>query len=999
VHAPDETPIGSHTDTALEVVRRLVAERLELPIATIENESRLLDDLHLNSISVAQLVAEAARHLNLSPPSAPTNYANATISEIAKALEATARAVSADDDSDAETNPTGVDEWVREFSVEFVERALPRREGLHEAGDWRILASPDHPLKVAVERSFAHSGAGRGVVVLLPPDPDESHVNLLLDGAREAMKGGDDFRFVLVGGAASFARTVHLEAKNLHTCVVEVPPEHPDAAAWVLAEALAARGYAEAHYTSDGRRWEPVLRPLEFEPDECELPLTTSDVLVVTGGARGITAECALRLARESGARLAIFGLSQPTADDEIITNLERMKAAGIDFRYYSVDVTNAAATREAVREVEKDLGPVTAILHGAARNVPCLIENLNSKAISETVAPKIQGAQNLLAAINPEHLRLFITFSSIIARTGLPGEAHYGLANEWLTRLTTQWQTTHPHCRCLAIEWSVWSGVGMGARLGTVDSLVRRGITPIPVEKGLDSLRKLLCRKSGNVAAVVMGRLRDMPTLKVERPELPFLRFLEKPRVYYPKIELVVDAELSTATDPYLDDHIFRGERLLPAVMGMEAMAQVFMALTETNEPPAFEQVKFERPVVISEGAAHTIRVAALVRAVGSVEVVLRSSETGFQVDHFRAMCRVASAPLDQALRTVDPRTIGLDPHHDLYGKVLFHTGRFQRLREYRALAATKCAAEIMPDGTTTWFGRYLPGGLVLGDPGARDAAIHAVQACVPQITLLPVAVERITGSLNSSAGGLFVHAHERARFANGFVYDVELTDIEGRVQERWERLHLRAISGTDFKGPWPEGLLTPYVERCLLELVPEANVSITFERDHSSDRRDRSTRAIERALGACGIIRRADGRPTSCDGRNVSASHCGDLTMAIAGHTPVGCDLELVTTRLSTIWSDMLGVERFKLAELISRETQETLDVAATRVWTSTECLKKAGVGTTAPLVFVSAAPNGWVLLASGELKIASGVVRRDGEKEDLAVALLTGGGDARV
>ncbi len=978
-------------------MRRLVAERLELPIATIENESRLLDDLHLNSISVAQLVAEAARHLNLSPPSAPTNYANATISEIAKALEAAAG--SADDDSDAETNPTGVDEWVREFSVEFVERALPRREGLHEAGDWRIVSSPNHPLKDSVERSFAHAGTGRGVVVLLPPEPDESHAGLLLDGAREALKGGDDFRFVLVGGAASFARTVHLEAKNLNTCVVQAPLEHPDAAAWVLAEALAARGYAEARYSSDGRRWEPVLRPLELETDEGELPLTKNDVLVVTGGARGITAECALRLARESGARLAIFGLSQPTADDEIITNLERMKAVGSDFRYYSVDVTNATATREAVREIEKDLGPVTAILHGAARNVPCLIENLTSKAISETLAPKIRGAQNLLAAINPEHLRLFITFSSIIARTGLPGEAHYGLANEWLTRLTEQWKTTHPHCRCLSIEWSVWSGVGMGARLGAVDELSRTGITPIPVEKGLDSLRKLLCRKSGNVAAVVMGRLRDMPTLKVERPELPFLRFLEKPRVYYPKIELVVDAELSTATDPYLDDHIFRGERLLPAVMGMEAMAQVFMALTETNNPPAFEQVKFERPVVIREGAAHTIRVAALVRAVGSVEVVLRSSGTGFQVDHFRAVCRLANGPLEQETRTVDPRTIGLDPHHDLYGRVLFHTGRFQRLREYRALAATECAAEIIPDGTTTWFGRYLPGGLVLGDPGARDAAIHAVQACVPQITLLPVAVERITGSLNASAGGLFVHAHERARFANGFVYDVELTDTEGRVQERWERLHLRTINGTDFKGPWPEGLLTPYVERCLLKLVPEASVSIIFERDHSSDRRDRSTRAIERALGACGIIRRADGKPTSSDGRYVSASHCGDLTMAVAGHAPVGCDLELVVTRSPAIWSDMLGVERFKLAELISREKQETLDVAATRVWTSIECLKKAGAGTTAPLVFVSAVPNGWILLTSGDLKIASGVVKTDGEKEDLAVALLTGGGDARV
>jgi len=119
----------------------------------------------------------------------------------------------------------------------------------------------------------------------------------------------------------------------------------------------------------------------------------------------------------------------------------------------------------------------------------------------------------------------------------------------------------------------------------------------------------------------------------------------------------------------------------------------------------------------------------------------------------------------------------------------------------------------------------------------------------------------------------------------------------------------------------------------------------------------------------------------------------------MAVAGHATVGCDLELVVTRPPEIWSNMLGVERFKLAEVISRETQETMDVAATRVWTSIECLKKAGAGMAAPLVFAGAQPNGWVLLVSGELKIASCVVKTESEKEDLAIALLTGGGDARV
>jgi enediyne polyketide synthase len=119
----------------------------------------------------------------------------------------------------------------------------------------------------------------------------------------------------------------------------------------------------------------------------------------------------------------------------------------------------------------------------------------------------------------------------------------------------------------------------------------------------------------------------------------------------------------------------------------------------------------------------------------------------------------------------------------------------------------------------------------------------------------------------------------------------------------------------------------------------------------------------------------------------------------MAVATHAPAGCDLELVTTRSPAIWSDILGVERFKLAELISHETQETLDVAATRVWTATECLKKAGAGMSAPLTFARVASNGWILLESGELKIASGVVQTEHVKEDLAIAVLTGGKDARV
>ena len=45
----------------IDLIRQLVADRAELPVAAIRDESRMLSDLHLNSITVAQLVSVAAR--------------------------------------------------------------------------------------------------------------------------------------------------------------------------------------------------------------------------------------------------------------------------------------------------------------------------------------------------------------------------------------------------------------------------------------------------------------------------------------------------------------------------------------------------------------------------------------------------------------------------------------------------------------------------------------------------------------------------------------------------------------------------------------------------------------------------------------------------------------------------------------------------------------------------------------------------------------------------
>ena len=59
-------------------------------------------------------------------------------------------------------------------------------------------------------------------------------------------------------------------------------------------------------------------------------------------------------------------------------------------------------------------------------------------------------------------------------------------------------------------------------------------------------------------------------------------------------------------------------------------------------------------------------------------------------------------------------------------------------------ALRAKSCDVEIGVDDAQ-YFGAFLPQRLMLGDAGARDAAIHAIQGCVPHHDLLPVGVDRI--------------------------------------------------------------------------------------------------------------------------------------------------------------------------------------------------------------------------------------------------------------
>lgn len=986
---------------ALETLRVLFAERVELPLSDVTAHTRPLDELHLSSITVTQISGEAARALGVVTPALGTNMATATIADIAEVLDA-ARA--GDDTAGGSTTVAGVAPWVRTFTLADASapclsptalatdfgaaresQELPGRDGSGSQG-WRYFGPPGDALARTVVEMLAAVGAREGVLLRVDDQDDDPQVDAMLSAARAAVASRGAF-VVLDGarGAAGLAKAVHLEHPDVPTTVIQLPLGGLEAidttAEQICRDVLSTQTFREVHYSRSGERTAPVLNPMSLADAGSVRVLGPDDVLLVTGGARGISLECAEAIAGDSGCSLALVGRTE--ADDpNVAAALERLTDGGVKAQYYAADVTSAESVRSAVGRVHDDLGPVTAILHGAGINQPAPLRSLTTQAFMSTLRTKVDGLEHLLAAVDTSRLRLLVAFGSIIGRAGLAGEAHYATANDRLRRRVEELQAQLPHCRCLTIEWSVWSGAGMGERLGVLDALVNAGIQPIPLDDGVAMLRRLLTTPQVPTTVVVMGRADSLPTISFAEVEVPLLRFLERPVVHVPGVELVVEADLSTEADPYLLEHDLDGALLFPAVMGMEAMAQAARVLVGDAAPTQFHDVRFEQPVVVTAGRKTTIRVAALAGEDG-VRVTLRSSETGYHTDHFTARLVVEEPgftdPVDHATHDRD-LLVPVDVAVDCYDEIMFQGPRFQAVRSYSSIEATSCIARIDISDRKDWFGTYLPADLLLTSPAARDAFMHGIQVCVPEATLLPAGGEALLGRpVPADHDHLWLHARERACEGDTFWYDLCAVDDHGHTYAEWHGLELHAVRTSRGDGPWRPELLGPYLER-RLRVGHDGGLRVGLQRDGSpsdlpgdglSRRRAETARVASTLLGMpADIAYRDDGRPSLPD-RHLSASHSDGVTMVAIAADALGCDLQTVAERDRQTWTDLLGGDGVDLASRCAETTGEGFDTSATRVWAAREAITKLG-RTVVPADLhptgKGIAEPGWVAFAHG-------------------------------
>jgi NAD(P)-dependent dehydrogenase (short-subunit alcohol dehydrogenase family) len=270
-------------------------------------------------------------------------------------------------------------------------------------------------------------------------------------------------------------------------------------------------------------------------PGESPLPVSRDSVVLITGGAMGVTAAVAKALAREAAPRLILVGRSPLPAVEpettrslrevsalrqhliaemrtsnpqvrpaeiegavraivkarEFHANLEEMKQYGSPVEYQSVDVRDQQRFTALIDDIYTRHGQIDGVIHGAGVIDDKRVANKTWESFERVFTTKVHGALALANSLRPSSLKFLVFFSSVSARLGNAGQIDYCAANEYLNKLAAHLNQRWP-ARVMAVNWGPWEG-------GMVSDELRsfyksEGVELIKLESGarwlLDELR-----------------------------------------------------------------------------------------------------------------------------------------------------------------------------------------------------------------------------------------------------------------------------------------------------------------------------------------------------------------------------------------------------------------------------------------------------------------------------------------------------------------------------
>jgi len=287
--------------------------------------------------------------------------------------------------------------------------------------------------------------------------------------------------------------------------------------------------WPEIGRTDDGRRWTASGFFTDAKVEENRCPYDREDVIVVTGGSRGVTSQCVLALMEKAPCKIVILGRAKITEDNmddqetaripdlremktliarrfkdsgqkvsfqdiekkakailaqrEMLHTFRTLEKTGCTVRYEACDVNNRDDLARVMERIEAELGPVRGIIHGAGLLADCKIWNKDMARFQAVLDTKYVGLYNLLSCVDKEKLKFVVSFSSVAGYFGNDGQMDYAAGNEFLDKFGHYFRRRYPGCKSVTINWGAWDG-------GMMDYIYRKTLTEkgyvlIPLEVG----------------------------------------------------------------------------------------------------------------------------------------------------------------------------------------------------------------------------------------------------------------------------------------------------------------------------------------------------------------------------------------------------------------------------------------------------------------------------------------------------------------------------------
>jgi NAD(P)-dependent dehydrogenase (short-subunit alcohol dehydrogenase family) len=502
---------------------------------------------------------------------------------------------------------------------------------------------------------------------------------------------------------------------------------------------------------------------------------------------------------------------SNVIANREMLDNISDFEVSGAKVIYKAVDVIDEKAVSNLLNDIYSTYNRLDGVVHGAGIIEDKYLSDISSESWDRVYNTKVQGLLILSKYVKSD-LKFLTVFSSVAGRYGNSGQANYATANEMMNRICSQIQNLwNDKVRVSSLCWGPWSATKFGAGMitpATEEKFAKQGVHLVSAYQG----QKLFHHQItiGNDVEIICGvapweseetKLGQYVIDKTIPTLLPLIQDTKINMLSGGKVG--IDVTLN-AKDAYLQDHIINGKPVFPFAMALELMSQsVAKAFGDNWVITGLQDCQLFKGIIVEEDTKDLtiVMTASHHGSADHMEVKVKMTSKNTPQPHYGATIILASN-LDNTNVTI-PAIAGNEvvlTAKQAYDDILFHGKVFQVIKNIELL--TEQGMEAVLSASTTKM-LLNSDGKWLFDPAIIDGIAQAsliYTGALKNSFVLPVSFGKITRYVTEFPEKTKMYFKVLNYTFEDILADVILTNEQGDVILTVD--NMRHIVTTSYKG-----------------------------------------------------------------------------------------------------------------------------------------------------------------------------------------------------